>query len=88
MTNLNKEKEEIIYELLLSLNKGNSCYASERVEVAISQYNALIENKIITEWCEHDWRLINERHSQSLMHDEYQFKCSKCGKIETRACPF
>lgn len=49
MTNLNKNREEIIYELLLSLNNGNSCCADERVELAIAQYDSLVKNKIITE---------------------------------------
>lgn len=55
MTNLNKTREEIIYELVLSLNKGDSYYClngddgSPRVRLAIAQYNALIENGIIKE---------------------------------------
>ena len=56
MTNLNKTKEEIIFELVLSLNKGDSGYAtgygsddSPRVENAIIQYNALVKAGIIKE---------------------------------------
>lgn len=55
MTNLNKTKEEIIYELLLSLNKGDSYYCLEglsgapRVNVAIAQYESLVEEGIIVE---------------------------------------
>ena len=41
MTISNKTKEEIIYELVLSLNKGNSGYAHERVKYAIKQYEEL-----------------------------------------------
>lgn len=49
MTNLNKTKEEIIYELVLSLNKGDSYYVDCRVDVALSQYNKLVEKGIIKE---------------------------------------
>lgn len=49
MTNLNKTKEEIIYELVLSLNKGDSYYVDQRVDVALEQYNKLVENGIIKE---------------------------------------
>lgn len=38
---LGKTKEEIIYELLLSLNNGDSYYFNQRVEAAISQCNTL-----------------------------------------------
>lgn len=55
MTNLNKTKEEIIYELLLSINQGNSDYArrdykaSPRIELAIDQYKILVEKGIVKE---------------------------------------
>ena len=56
MTNLNKTKEEIIFELVLSLNQGDSGYAtgygssdSPRVNSAIIQYNALVKAGIIKE---------------------------------------
>lgn len=55
MTNLNKTKEEIIYELLISINQGNSDYlrsdgeATPRVDLAISQYEALVKRGIIIE---------------------------------------
>ena len=54
-TNLNKTKEEIVYELLLSLNNGDSYYvqndgsAMPRISLAIAQYNALVEKGIIVE---------------------------------------
>lgn len=89
MTNLHKEKEEIIYELLLSLNNGNSCYTDERVRLAIAQYDSLVENKIITEWCEHDWELIEQNPAQFLSScNEYKWKCAKCGEVEIRQWPF
>lgn len=44
---LNKSREEIIYELLLSLNQGDSGYYDERVGIAISQYNALIHKGVL-----------------------------------------
>ena len=88
MTNLNKEKEEIIYELLLSLNKGNSCYASERVEVAMAQYDTLVKNKIITEWCEHDWNQEGYVCNQRTQLYEHRFICSKCGEVKIEASPF
>ena len=43
------EKEDIIFELLLSLNRGNSGYAVERVDTAIRQYKQLVEKGIIDE---------------------------------------
>jgi hypothetical protein len=47
MTNLNKTKEEIIYELVLSLNKGNCGYSGDRVDMAIRQYNSLVNFGLI-----------------------------------------
>ena len=88
MTNLNKEKEEIIYEILLSLNNGNSCCVDERVEIAVEQYNELIKNGIIVEWCCHDWQLVEGHYSHPTMCDEHLFKCSKCGETEIRDFPF
>ena len=49
MTNLNKTKEEIIYELVLSLNQGNCRYAEDRVEIAMAQYEELVEEEIVKE---------------------------------------
>lgn len=49
MTNLNKTKEEIVYELVLSLNKGDSYYVNQRVDVALEQYNKLVEKGIVKE---------------------------------------
>ena len=55
MTNLNKTREEIIYELVISLNQGNCYYdvcgdkGTPRVDLAISQYEALISKGIIHE---------------------------------------
>ena len=56
MTNLNKSKEQIVYELLLSLNNGNNGYSSNRVNGAIEQYEQLIEKGIVVE----DSNFINE----------------------------
>ena len=53
MTNLNKTREEIIYELLISLNQGNSYFvemndkATPRIDLAISQYEDLLNRGII-----------------------------------------
>lgn len=49
MTNLNKTKAEIIYELLLSLNRGDSSCITDRVMFAEHQYGQLVENGIIVE---------------------------------------
>lgn len=52
---MKKTREEIIYELLLSLNQGNGGYIVEgeegtpRVDLAIAQYNALVKRNIIKE---------------------------------------
>ena len=48
-TNLGKTKEEIIFELLLSLNKGNSGYIDDRIYKAIEQYDYLVSEGIIVE---------------------------------------
>lgn len=42
---LEKEREEVILEILLSLNNGNCNYpdANSRVELAIEMYNVFIE---------------------------------------------
>jgi hypothetical protein len=37
-------KEDIIFELLLSLNRGNSGSSNIRVQTAINQFNDLVEN--------------------------------------------
>lgn len=51
MTNLGKTKEEIIYEILLALSKGNVGYygADPRVNLAIKYYKKLEEEKIVYE---------------------------------------
>ena len=55
MTNIKKSKEEIIYELLISINQGNSDYlrsgeeATPRIDLAIAQYNALVKRGIVKE---------------------------------------
>lgn len=42
-------KEEIILQLVLSLNRGNSGGAYDRVSYAIAQYERLVERGIIKE---------------------------------------
>ena len=42
-------REEIIIQLLISLNQGNSGYIDERVKYAIEQYDKLVEEKILPE---------------------------------------
>ena len=55
MTNLNKTREEIIYELVLSLNQGDSYYATcdgkayPRIDFAIEQYKYLADRGIVVE---------------------------------------
>ena len=44
-----KTKEQIIYELLLSLNRGNTGFADNRPLYAIEQYYELIKQGIIKE---------------------------------------
>ncbi|MFW6046986.1 MAG: hypothetical protein ACOCP4_04285 [Candidatus Woesearchaeota archaeon] len=41
------ESEKIIIELLKSLNQGKSYYLTSRVDMAIYQYNQLIDRGII-----------------------------------------
>lgn len=48
-TNLGKTKEEIIFEIVLSMNKGNIKYYGSRVCEAIDQYDELVRRGIIVE---------------------------------------
>lgn len=55
MTNLGKSREEIIFELLISLNQGDSDYVKSgndvtpRIDTAIAQYNELVKRGIVRE---------------------------------------
>lgn len=55
MTNLGKSREEIIFELVKSLNQGDSFYVTRdglgtpRVDVAIRQYDAMVAAGIVVE---------------------------------------
>ena len=49
MTNLSKTREEIIYELVLSLNNGDCSYIGDRVEIAIRQYDEFVRCGVIKE---------------------------------------
>ncbi len=49
MTNIGKTKAEIILDLIMSLNRGNSGYIDERVRYACEQYNELVKAGIIKE---------------------------------------
>lgn len=49
MTNIGKTKADIILELVLSLNKGDSYYVDRRVETAIEQYDKLVKLGILKE---------------------------------------
>lgn len=42
-------REEIIIQLLISLNQGNCGYVEDRVRYAIEQYNILKKHKIISD---------------------------------------
>ena len=41
-------KEELIIQLLISLNQGNSGYIQDRVRYAIEQYDELVREGIIS----------------------------------------
>ena len=47
MTNLGKTREELIFDLVLSLNQGRNSYPSSIVDIAISQYEDLVSKGII-----------------------------------------
>lgn len=49
MTNLGKTKAEVILDLVISLNRGNSGYIGERVRYATEQYSKLVESGVIKE---------------------------------------
>ncbi len=98
MTNLNKTREEIIYELVLSLNNGNVCYTNDRVMIAIDQYDELVKNGIVEKideadsfhsrlaerqkQCNHDWFPMET--IQNPIGCVTKFKCMKCGVTETK----
>jgi hypothetical protein len=44
---MTKTREEIIYELLLSLNKGNTGPVDNRIYYALDQYKQLVEQGIV-----------------------------------------
>ena len=48
-TNLGKTKAEIILDILLSINKGDTSYNYSRVNEAINQYDELVKRGIIIE---------------------------------------
>lgn len=49
MTNTGKTKVEVILDLVMSLNRGNSDYINDRVPTAIYQYQQLVNAGIIEE---------------------------------------
>ncbi len=49
MTNTGKTKAEVILDLVLSMNKGNSGYSNDRVADACYQYQQLVRAGIIEE---------------------------------------
>lgn len=49
MTNTGKTRAEIILELVVSMNRGNSDYINDRVASAIYQYDQLVRSGIIKE---------------------------------------
>lgn len=49
MTNLGKTKAEVILDLVISLNRGNSGYIDERVRYATEQYDKLVASGVIKE---------------------------------------
>lgn len=49
MTNIGKTRAEVILELVVSMNRGNSDYVNDRVASAIYQYQQLVNAGIIEE---------------------------------------
>lgn len=55
VTNLGKTREELIFDLLISLNNGDSGYitsgdeATPRIDIAIAQYDALVKRGVVRE---------------------------------------
>jgi hypothetical protein len=49
MTNTGKTKAEVILDLVMSMNRGNSGYIDERIRYACEQYDALVKAGIIEE---------------------------------------
>lgn len=74
---------------------GNSSYVNDRVELAINQYDNLVEKGIVKEDespykkylerqrnCNHDW--FPMKTVQMGMTCTTEFKCTKCGITEVR----
>lgn len=49
VTNIGKIKAEVVLDLVLSLNRGNSYSVDKRVDAAIEQYDQLVKAGIIEE---------------------------------------
>ena len=90
MTNLNKTREEIIYELVLSLNNGNNSYIGDRVEIAIRQYDEFVRHGVIKECkcCSHKWEAKRVYDCLPDKPDETNrivlYVCSHCGETQYR----
>ena len=89
MTNLNKTREEIIYELVLSLNNGNCSYIGDRVEIAIRQYDEFVRCGVIKDIkekeaeCNHNWYKRQSEYNIITGMYECTYVCEKCGKLKT-----
>ena len=93
MTNLYKTRENIIYELILSLNKGSSGVLDARVDTAIQQYNSMVKKGIIVEISSEDKEYNgSDDKEEELMPCNHKWvylgvdksfaTCSKCGVLK------
>lgn len=77
MTNLGMTKEEMIYQFVISLNKGgyaDKAYAEQIVEEAIDEYDTLVKNGVVKE--EDPNKMLQEQirkmRSQMIMDETYE----------------
>lgn len=82
MTNLGMTKEEMIYQFVISLNKGgyaSGVYAGEVVAKAIGEYDALVRDGIIKEEDPNKklQEQISRMRSQMIMDGTYELMADR-----------
>lgn len=82
MTNLGITKEEMIYQFIISLNKGgyaDKTYAEGIVEEAIGEYDALVNNGVVKEEDPNKklQEQINRMRSQMIMDGTYELMADR-----------
>ena len=81
-TNLGITKEEMIYQFVISLNKGgyaDNAYGSDVVEMAIDEYDALVRDGVIKEEDPNKklQEQISRMRSQMIMDGTYELMADR-----------